>query len=70
MMISGHRTRSVFDRYNIVSERDLQEAARRLGLYVEEAKASLAKESLGTLWTHSEENSGVPETREDAKLLN
>jgi integrase len=30
MMISGHRTRSVFDRYHIVSPGDLREAARRL----------------------------------------
>lgn len=34
MEISGHRTRSIFDRYNITSEDDLREAMQRTSDYV------------------------------------
>jgi hypothetical protein len=53
MTISGHKTRSVFERYNIVAQSDLQDAARRLeasqGREREELEKSIAPEVGQTL---------------------
>jgi site-specific recombinase XerD len=40
MKVSGHKTRNVFDRYNITSERDLADAARKIELSYRQAKVA------------------------------
>jgi hypothetical protein len=45
MMISGHKTRSVFDRYNIVSKSDLHEAAKKLAQRDQERDAAQASQN-------------------------
>jgi hypothetical protein len=67
MRISGHKTRSVFERYNIVSERDLHEAALKLETYVSGKTAPTKPgHTLGTPAKNSLDFSGS----QAAKLLN
>ncbi len=47
MTLSGHKTRSVFDRYNIVSETDLAQAAERLQAHLGEQSKTPRVKPLG-----------------------
>lgn len=51
MMVSGHKTRCVFERYNIVNEDDLKKASKRVAEYPQEKGATFCGHNLGTLAT-------------------
>lgn len=49
MMVSGHKTRSVFERYNIVNEDDLKKASSRVTKYHQEKAITINGHNLGTV---------------------
>ena len=54
MMISGNKTRSVFDRYNIVNDHDLKLASKQQAAYLESQRGH----NLGTIQPFSAKKDG------------
>src|SRR5260370_39069113 len=60
MKLSGHRTRSVFDRYNVVSEDDLRSAVRQIESGATAELARVSGHVLDTLWADAPKGPSLP----------
>lgn len=66
MLIAGWKTRSMFDRYHIVDERDIQEAGRKLAHHLEEKMLALAE--VGTKVGTAEKSKSTGEAAEELSI--
>ena len=72
MKISGHKTRSVFERYNIVDEADLADAASRLDTKQDAAAVELSQgfgHDLGTIAANCTKTESHAQMQRQAAVL-
>ena len=73
MLISGHKSRSVFDRYNITDERDIRDAGRKLTEYLRRKdtdESAHRNQSSHTIRTPSNNSRSKEVRNKSRKLLN